>query len=105
MLHEGRTVLQGNVADLRASSGTRQLRLKVAAPDRGWLRQFPSATVISEEADEVRLAVPPGDDPLAILDAAREAGRVIDFGLDLPSLSQLFLEAAGQTPATVGVGR
>lgn len=105
MLHEGRTVLQGNVARLRASSGTRQLRLKVASPDRGWLREFPSATVISEEADELRLAVPPGDDPLAILDAARQAGQVDDFGLDLPSLSQLFLEAAGQSPTTVGVAR
>ena len=43
---------------------------------------------------ELRLAVPPGTDPLEILDAARAAGRVLDFGLDLPTLSQLFLAAA-----------
>lgn len=105
MLHEGRKVLEGNVAELRASSGTRQLRLKVAGSSREWLRRHPSVTVVSDEADELRLAVPPEDDPLAILDTARGAGRVIDFGLDLPSLSQLFLEAAGQSPATMGVGR
>ena len=34
MLNEGRTVLQGRVADLRASSGRRQLRLTIADGDR-----------------------------------------------------------------------
>lgn len=105
MLHEGRTVLQGNVAALRASSGTRQLRLKVEGAGTEWLRPFPSVAVVSEEADELRLAVPPGTDPLALLDSARAAGHVVDFGLDLPSLSQLFLEAAGQSPVTAGEPR
>ena len=35
-------------------------------------------------------------DPLAVLDAARAAGPVHDFGLDLPTLSELFLTAAGE---------
>ena len=34
MLNEGRTVLEGRVADLRASSGRRQLRLTVPGTDR-----------------------------------------------------------------------
>jgi ABC-2 type transport system ATP-binding protein len=41
----------------------------------------------------VRLDLPPGVDPLAVLDAARARGPVTDFGLDLPTLSQLFLAA------------
>ena len=53
--------------------------------------------MISDDADDLRLAVPPGTDPLDVLDAARAAGRVIDFGLDLPTLSQLFLAADDQT--------
>ncbi len=94
MVDRGHTVLHGNVASLRASSGQRQLRLSVLAADHDWLRACPGVTVIREEADGLRLDVGPGIDPLAVLDAARAAGTVVDFGLDLPSLSQLFLAAA-----------
>jgi ABC-2 type transport system ATP-binding protein len=58
--------------------------------------------VVDDEADALRLTVPPGTDPLDILDAARAAGRVVDFGLDLPTLSQLFLAAAGPQGAPEG---
>ena len=83
-----------SVAALRASSGTRQLRLTLHG-DRGWLAAFPRVTVASDLSDELRLALPTGVDPLEILDAARRAGPVTDFGLDLPTLSELFLLAAG----------
>jgi len=59
--------------------------------------------VVSDEADELRLAVPLGIEPLDVLDAARAAGRVVDFGLDLPTLSQLFLAAADRTVDPAGV--
>ncbi len=95
MLDLGRTVLSGTVAELRASSGTRQLRLTVHG-DRGWLGAFPDVTIASDHSDELRLALPTGVDPLAVLDAARAAGPVSDFGLDLPTLSELFLVAAGR---------
>jgi ABC-2 type transport system ATP-binding protein len=96
MLDEGRTVLQGRVADLRASSGRRQLRLTVADGDRQWLAAFPQVSIVEDHADDLRLDLPPGTDPLAVLDAARAAGHVTDFGLDLPTLSQLFMVAAGE---------
>ena len=103
MVDRGRTVLLGSVARLRASSGRRQLRLHVEAPNHDWLLAYPDITVVSDEADELRLAVPPGIDPLEVLDAARAAGQVVDFGLDLPTLSQLFLTAANQTLDPSGV--
>jgi ABC-2 type transport system ATP-binding protein len=93
MVDRGRTVLQGNVATLRASSGRRQLRLHVEPPNRDWLLAYPEVTVVGEEADGLRLAVPDGIDPLQVLDAVRATGRVVDFGLELPTLSQLFLAA------------
>jgi ABC-2 type transport system ATP-binding protein len=96
MIDQGRTVLEGQVATLRASSGERQLRLQVQAPDRDWHTVLPGVQVVSQEADELRLAVSGTTDPLSVLDAAREAGQVTDFGLDLPTLSQLFLAAAGR---------
>ena len=53
--------------------------------------------MVSAEADDVRLEVPDDIDPLDVLDAARRAGKVVDFGLELPTLSQLFLAAADRT--------
>ena len=52
--------------------------------------------VVEDRADDLRLDLPPGSDPLAVLDAARAAGHVSDFGLELPTLSQLFMVAAGE---------
>ena len=96
MVDRGRTVLEGSVATLRAASGARRLRLGVEAPDREWLRAFPGVEVVTDEADELRLALPSGVEALDVLDAARAAGDVVDFGLDLPTLSELFFEAAGR---------
>jgi len=94
MVDEGQVVLQGSVAALRASSGRRQLRLGLPAPrDLGWLDAFPGVAVVTDRADEVRLSLPADLDPLVVLDAARRASTVTDFGLDLPTLSQLFLAA------------
>ena len=103
MVDHGRTVLLGSVSTLRASSGRRQLRLHVMAPNRDWLLAYPDVTVVTDEADDLRLALPPGIDPLDVLDAARAAGKVVDFGLDLPTLSQLFLSAADGALDPAGV--
>jgi ABC-2 type transport system ATP-binding protein len=102
MVDHGRTVLRGGVAQLRASSGRRQLRLHLHAADRSWLQPFPGIAVLSDDADGLRLELPDGLDPLAVLDAARAAGPVTDFGLDLPTLSQLFLAAADRVAEPVG---
>jgi ABC-2 type transport system ATP-binding protein len=97
MIDHGRTVLAGEVAALRASSGRRQLRLGLApGVPRDWLAKFPTVEVVADQVDAVRLDVPTGVDPLALLDAARAAGPVTDFGLDLPTLSHLFLTAVGE---------
>lgn len=96
MIDHGHTVLEGSVADLRASSGLRQLRLHIVGALPSWIDAFPGVDIMSEQADEIRVGIPPGVDPLAVLDAARAAGHVSDFGLDLPTLSQLFLAAAEQ---------
>ncbi|MGZ8744918.1 MAG: ABC transporter ATP-binding protein [Nocardioides sp.] len=95
MVDRGRTVLEGRVSELRSTSKSRRLRLSLDRVDRGWLAALPGVTVVSDEADELRLAIGPEADPLTVLDAARSAGTVSDFGLDLPTLSELFLAAAG----------
>ena len=101
MLDRGRIVLAGSVATLRATSGRRQLRLHVRSANRYWLNRFPDVTVTGDDADELRLEIPHDVDPLDVLDAARAAGQVDDFGLELPTLSQLFLaEAAAPVDST-----
>ncbi|WP_404389992.1 ABC transporter ATP-binding protein [Humibacillus xanthopallidus] len=104
MVDHGRTVLQGEVAQLRAATGQRQLRLHLRTRDRAWLHGFPAVRVIADEADDLRLDLPTGVEPLEVLDAARAAGPVIDFGLELPTLSQLFLAAALPTHERAGAG-
>jgi ABC-2 type transport system ATP-binding protein len=96
LLEQGRTVLRGDVATLRASSGRRQLRLHLDARDRAWLRPFAGVHVVADQTDALVLEIPPGVDPLRVLDAARAAGTVSDFGLELPTLSQLFLAAVAR---------
>jgi ABC-type Na+ efflux pump permease subunit len=56
---------------------------------------------VDEHADGVWLSVPQGTDPLEVLDAARAAGGVTDLGLDLPSLSPLFLAASRAPPGSI----
>jgi ABC-2 type transport system ATP-binding protein len=105
MIDHGRAVLEGSVAALRASSGGRQLRLGLAPQTpRDWLTGFPDVAVAEDQADALRLDLPAGVDPLAVLDAARAAGPVTDFGLDLPTLSQLFLTAVEADPPATPVG-
>jgi ABC-2 type transport system ATP-binding protein len=108
LIDQGRLLLEGEVATLRASWGRKQLRLTVQPPPpagpegpppqtdgagMGWLRQFPDVRVAERTAEGVRLELPAHVDPLAVLDAARGAGRVLDFGLELPNLSALFHDA------------
>jgi ABC-2 type transport system ATP-binding protein len=106
MIDHGRVVLAGEVAALRASSGVRQLRLGLdPSAARDWIAQYPGLTVVEDRADGLRLTLPPQVDPLAVLDAARAAGAVHDFGLDLPTLSALFLAAAAPQAADAEVAR
>lgn len=100
MVDKGRTVLEGEVAELRASSGRRQLRIHVESASPDWYTGLSGVRVVERQADELRIALDPTVEPLTVLDRARAAGRVTDFGLDLPTLSQLFLEAAGRDVTT-----
>jgi ABC-2 type transport system ATP-binding protein len=92
MLDRGKVVLSGEVAALRASWGRRQCRIGLDTADRRWLDRL-AVTVRSDRAGVLDLLVPPGTDPFAVLDAARAVSRVTEFGIDLPPLSQIFLDA------------
>jgi ABC-2 type transport system ATP-binding protein len=93
LLHHGRVVLHGDVRELKAESPNRWLRVDVAV-DAGWIDGH-DATLVSTDARGSRIRLEPHADPGAVLDAIRVHGRVDDFGVEAPSLSELFLDAAG----------
>jgi ABC-2 type transport system ATP-binding protein len=93
MLDHGTVVLQGELRELRASSPDRYLRVDVAVED-GWVD--PSVAVVTDRsAAGSRLRLHAGADPGAVLDAVRARAAVADFGVETPSLSELFLDATG----------
>ena len=97
VIDRGRLVLEGRVSDLKAQSGQRELRVDVEGEAaRRRLEAADGVRVTSSDASGLRLALAPGADPLALLDRVREAGTVRDFGLEQPTLAELFLEAVGR---------
>ena len=94
ILNRGRMVVSGRVSELKQSSGRRLLRVLVEGRGSdGWAGGLPGVTVAGTDARGVRLLLEPSVDPLEVLHQAAAAGRVVDFGLELPRLSQLFRQA------------
>ena len=100
IVDRGRLVLSGRVSELKQSGGRRVLRvlLDETAPSGsdGWAGRLPGVEVAGADARGVRLLLGPSVDPLQVLTRAAAAGRVVDFGLELPRLSQLFREAVNR---------
>jgi ABC-2 type transport system ATP-binding protein len=93
LLHHGRVVLEGDLRTLKAQSPNRWLRVDTMV-DPSWVDPAHS-TIASVDAQGTRLRLAPHADPGAVLDSIRRHARLDDFGVEAPSLSELFLEAAG----------
>jgi ABC-2 type transport system ATP-binding protein len=95
LIDRGRVVLQGDVRDLKAASPDRYLRVDVDV-DPSWLSAG-QAAITATTAAGTRLRLEPGVDAGAVLDAVRARVAVRDFGVENPTLSELFLGATGQS--------
>jgi ABC-2 type transport system ATP-binding protein len=104
IIHRGHLVLSGVVRDLKRRSGRRCLNVVVEGGDGAatgaWAADLPGVSVQradgrngASQEDGLTLSLDPGVDALAVLQRAASVGRVVDFGLELPPLSQLFREA------------
>ena len=95
VLHAGRVVSAGTVAELRGSGPTRY-RL-VAAPDAGWVRDLRGVHVVDVDGDTAVLELG-GDDPdavrRALLTAALDRGEIREFSRIVPSLSEIYREVS-----------
>jgi ABC-2 type transport system ATP-binding protein len=95
LIHRGRVVLRGDVRALKAASPDRYLRVDVTVEPE-WLGRV-DATIASSDASGSRLRLAPSTDATAALDAVRAHAAVTDFGVEAPSLSELFLQVAGES--------
>jgi ABC-2 type transport system ATP-binding protein len=90
IINEGRVVLDGNLAQIKAQSTRRRLTTDVDG--RPWIPDLPDIEVVSNHG-QVHCVVPE-DAPVAdILAAAEAAGRVTRFAFEPPHLTDLFREA------------
>jgi len=96
VVNHGRLVLHGTVAELKRSSDRRSLRVLVEGTDGPWADGLAGVKVTANDARGAHLLLDPGTDPIEVLRCAAKAGKVVDFALDLPRLSQLFRQAVGQ---------
>ena len=97
LLHHGRVVLHGDLRELKEESPNRWLRVDVPV-DPAWVDRS-TAEMASIDARGTRLRLEPHADPGVVLDDIRRHAHVADFGVEAPSLSELFLEAAGAQAA------
>jgi ABC-2 type transport system ATP-binding protein len=93
LVDHGRVVLHGELRALKAESPNRSLRVDVPV-DPTWLDPTTS-TIRSIDASGTRLRLAPHADPGRVLDVIRSHAPVDDFGVEAPTLSELFLEATG----------
>ena len=96
VINNGRIVLAGPVAELRARSPYRYLEIRVEGATDGWHAGLPGIEETTKRRDVVRLRVDADTDPTSLLDAARAHGTVREFAFSPPTLSQVFREAVDQ---------
>ncbi len=92
IIDEGRVVLAGDLAELRAAVPQRlvDVRYRGAAPD---LSALPSLEVIGSKQGQVQLRVDGDTDLEAVVAAFRRTGHLLSFSYQPPTLSELFRQA------------
>ena len=102
MIAGARKVLDGTLAEVRATTGRKDV-VMVVDGDRSFLDRQETIVSKHDHGRRVEMQLREGADPQALLRAAIESGaRVQKFEIDEPSLREIFLERAGARglPAT-----
>jgi ABC-2 type transport system ATP-binding protein len=91
IIDRGRLVASGPVAALAAGAGGRRYRIVVAgAEDHKCFTSLAGVEILSASDGAVELALADDVDDQAVLDAARRAGRVVEFVPVRPRLADIF---------------
>ena len=94
IINEGKVVLTGDVDQIRQRSTMRYASVSFAEPVN-WSPAQASVQVIASTDRTVKLKMPVGVQPIALLNDAATAGTVIQFTFTPPDLSEVFLASVG----------
>lgn len=98
LINKGEKVLDGRVADIKASYGKNTLVLAFEG-DGLFLKTLPGVASVSDHGRYAELRLGPGADPQAILRAASDKLRITKFEVVEPSLHDIFIERVTEVPA------
>ena len=90
LIHQGRKILDGSVAEVKRDHGTNTLALAYEG-DAAFLRGLPGVTVVSDSGRLAEMRLEEGADPQTVLREAAARLRVSRFEIVEPSLHDIFV--------------
>ncbi len=93
IINHGRIAAAGHADTLRAERAGTRFRLRVGG-DTGWLHHEPDVTVLELAGTDALVELPCPDDDQRLLKTALDHGPVHEFRRALPTLAEIFKEAA-----------
>lgn len=94
LIHEGRVVLAGELAKVRASFGKNNVLLEFSG-DGAFLASLPEVESSSIQTNRAELRLRAGADPQAVLAASVARLRIARFEIAEPSLEDIFIDRVG----------
>ena len=94
LIHEGRVVLAGELAKVRASFGKNNVLLEFSG-DGAFLASLPEVESSSIQTNRAELHLRAGADPQAVLAASVARLRIARFEIAEPSLEDIFIDRVG----------
>lgn len=98
LINKGEKVLDGRVADIKASYGKNTLILAFEG-DGAFLKSLPGVTAVNDMGQYAELKLGPDADPQAILRSASDKLKITKFEVVHPSLHDIFIEQVTEVRA------
>ncbi len=98
LINKGEKVLDGRVAEIKASYGKNTLVLAFEG-DGSFLKTLPGVASVNDHGRYAEIKLGPGADPQAILKAASDKLKITKFEVVEPSLHDIFIERVTEVPA------
>lgn len=95
LVHAGKVVRSGPLAEVKASGGRDAVHLEFAG-DGTFLAEHPAVASARIDTNRAELRLAPGGDAQEVLAAAAANLRVLRFEVVAPSLEEVFLDAVGE---------
>ena len=95
LIHEGRTVLTGKLAEIKASYGRSRVSLEYSG-EPSQLEGLPGVLEMNHSEKRVRFRLQPGADTQHLLRTLVERVEVHSFRVEEPHMEEIYLEKVGQ---------